>query len=90
MKPHLLPIVFLLATTLPVQAQWVNYPKTVRLYDNATGKTVGTVTVDGNTAYYRNKDGQHYATGVRNPDGTNTFFDSNGNIIGPIKLPSEP
>ena len=80
-------LALLLATTLPVQAQWVNFPKTVRLYDNATGETIGTVTVTGNTAYYRNKDGEHYATGVRNPDGTNTFFDPHGNVIGPIKVP---
>ena len=81
-------LAFLLAITLPVQAQQLNMPKVIKFHNKATGEPLGTVTVTGNTAYYRNKDGEHYATGVRNPDGGGmTFFDTNGNIIGPIKAP---
>jgi hypothetical protein len=77
----------LLATSVPVQAQWVNYPKTIRLYNNATGESLGTVTVSEGKAYFRDKDGVHYATTVRDFDGKLMSFDTNGNVIAPLKVP---
>lgn len=78
----------LLATTTVAQAQWVNYPKTIRLYNKATGETMGTVTMSGGTAYVRNKHGEHLYTVVRNQDGTTTSFDPHGNVIN-MPMPGE-
>jgi hypothetical protein len=77
----------LLATATMAQAQQLNHPKTIKLHNNANGEHLGTLTISGNTAYLRDKNGEHIATIVHNPDGTKTTFDTNGNIIGPIKLP---
>lgn len=76
-----------LAMITPIKAQQLNQPKTIKLHNNATGENLGTMTVTGNTAYMRDKNGEHVATIVQNPDGTTTTFDPNGNVIGPIKLP---
>lgn len=84
MKPLLL--AFMLATTLPVQAQQLNMPRTVRLHNNATGEHLGTVTVSGNTVYIRDKDGKHVLTVVQNPDGSKTTYDPHGNVVIPPKL----
>jgi hypothetical protein len=79
-------LALMLATIVPVQAQQLNMPKTINLHNNATGESLGSVTLSGNTAYLRDKNGEHYATVVRNPDGTKTTFDPSGNIIDPVKL----
>jgi hypothetical protein len=75
----------LLATTTMVQAQQLNHPKTIKLHNNKTGEDIGTITITGNTAYLRDKDGVHVRTIVQNPDGSTTSFDTHGNIVGPIK-----
>jgi hypothetical protein len=80
-------LAFLLATALPVQAQQFGKSKTIKVHNNKTGEVIGTVTVSGATAYIRNKDNEHIYTVVRNPDGTMTSFDTNGNVIAPVKLP---
>ena len=79
----------LLATATLAQAQQLP-TKTVKFYNNKTGELVGTATYFGNTAYLRDAKGEHYATMVRNPDGTAMTYDPSGNIIGPVKLPDEP
>jgi hypothetical protein len=76
-----LTLAFLLAAILPVQAQYGNPSKTIRLFNNQTNETIGTMTMSGNTAYLRDKDGNHYATIVGNADGTKTMYDPNGKVI---------
>jgi hypothetical protein len=83
-------LAIMLATAVPAQAQQFNMPKTIKLHNNATGESIGTLTISGNTAYLRDKNGEHYATIVRNADGTSTTFDPSGKIIEPIKLPEQP
>jgi hypothetical protein len=86
-------LAFLLATATLAQAQqYPDPPKTVRLHNNATGEHLGTVTLSGNRAYLRNKDGEHYATMVRNADGTKTIYDPSGKVIEAesLKLPQLP
>jgi hypothetical protein len=85
MRPLILAL--LLATTTLVQAQQLNQPRTIKLHNNATGENIGTVTISGNTSYLRDKNGEHVATIVRNPDGTRTTLDPSGNIIDSVKLP---
>jgi hypothetical protein len=78
---------FLLATLSPAAAQQLNQPRTIKLHNNATGENLGTVTITGNTAYMRNKNGEHVATIVTNPDGTKTSYDPSGKVIESVKLP---
>ena len=58
-------------------------PKTVKLHDNATGKHLGSITNSpgDNTAYMRQKNGEHVATIVTNPDGTKISYDPSGKVI---------
>jgi hypothetical protein len=79
-----------LATATIAQAQQIT--KTIRLFDNATKETVGTVTLSGNHAYFRDRNGEHYATQVQNPDGTKTLYDPSGKVISAesLKLPALP
>jgi hypothetical protein len=85
MRPLILAL--LLATTTLVQAQQLNQPRTIKLHNNSTGENIGTVTISGNTSYLRDKNGEHVATIVTNPDGSKTSFDPSGNIIDSVKLP---
>jgi hypothetical protein len=80
-------LAIMLATVTLAQAQQPNQPKTIKLHNNATGEALGTVTISGNTAYMRDKNGEHVATIVHNPDGTRTSYDPSGNIIESVKLP---
>lgn len=82
-------LALLLATATVAQAQQMSNPKTIKLHNNKTGEHLGTITFSDGSAYYRDKDGKHYATVVKNPDGTTTAFDTSGNIIAPIKPPDE-
>ena len=75
-----------LALVMPAKAQQLNMPKTVRIHNNATGEHLGTVTVTGNTAYVRDKNGEHVLTVVQNPDGSKTTFDPHGNVVAAPKL----
>lgn len=79
----------LLATSTVAQAQTLTLPKTIKLHSNQTGEPLGTVTISDGKAYFRDKDGKHFATSVRNRDGTITSFDPSGNVIAPVKPPPE-
>lgn len=76
-----------LAMIATASAQQLNLPKTIKLHNNATGEHLGTVTYSNGRAYLRDKNNEHIATVIRNPDGSTTTFDPSGNIIEPIKLP---
>jgi hypothetical protein len=86
-------LVFALAMILPVQAQQLNHPKTIVFTNNATGEKMGTATVstDGRI-YFRDKAGEHYATMVREPNGTKTLYDPSGKVIdiNSLNLPTLP
>lgn len=83
----------MLATVVFVQttqAQQLTLPKTIKLHNNKTGEHLGTVTISGNTAYIRDKDGVHIYTVVQNQDGTKTSFDTHGNVVNPpLNIPGE-
>jgi hypothetical protein len=83
-KMKTLILAILLATATLAQAQ---QPRTIKLHNNATGENIGSVTISGNTSYLRDKNGEHVATIVRNPDGSKTSFDPSGNVIESVKLP---
>lgn len=74
-------LAIMLATVTLAQAQQPNMPRTIKLHNNATGEPVGTITMSGNSAYLRNKDGEHIYTIVRGPNGTRTIYDPNGKEV---------
>jgi hypothetical protein len=85
-------LTFILAMLLPVQAQQLNQPKTIVFTNNATGEKIGTATLSDGRIYFRNKAGEHYATMVREPNGTKTLYDPSGNVIdiNSLNLPKLP
>jgi hypothetical protein len=80
-------LALLLATTVSVPAQQLNQPRTIKLFNQNTGESLGTATISGGKMYVRDENGVHIYTTVRNPNGTTTSFDPDGNIIAPVKSP---
>jgi hypothetical protein len=83
----------MLATVTIAQAQQLNHPKTIVFTNNATGEKMGTATLSADgRIYFRDKTGEHYATMVREPDGTKTLYDPSGKVIdiNSLNLPKLP
>jgi hypothetical protein len=80
MKAFLILAVALIATPamaqqIPAEARHIN------LTNKVTGEKVGSIHIDGNRSYLRDKDGTHIETIIRNADGTATVYDPNGNKL---------
>lgn len=99
MKTLILALTFATATMAQAQQTYLSpvlpspiIPKTIKLHNSVTKEPIGTVTVNGNTVYFRDKHGTHYATMVRNPDGTKTLYDPSGKVIkkDSLNLPEMP
>jgi hypothetical protein len=85
-------LAFMLTTATMAQAQLLSdipirssIPKTIKFL-NPQNEIVGTATVNDNTIYFRDKNGEHYATMVVAKDGTKTFYDPSGKIVDPSTL----
>jgi len=74
-------VAFTIAMLTAASAQTPPPLKTINLYNNATKEPLGTATYSGTRIYMRDKNGEHYATIVVEPDGSNTAYDSDGKII---------
>lgn len=93
MKTLPIALALMLATVTVAQAQQIpNQTRVIKFFNNATKEQIGTATVYGNTVYLRDRDGIHYATMVRNADGTRTLYDPSGNILekDSLNLPKLP
>jgi hypothetical protein len=99
MKHHLLLsiLTFMFATATMAQAQRLDMPRTVKLYNNANGEVLGTATISGRTFYLRDLKGELVGTVVIEKDNKRTFRDPSGSIVeglsiagGPVKVPDEP
>jgi hypothetical protein len=74
-------------------AQTPPMPKTVKLYNNANGETIGTITQWNGVFYLRDAKGGLIAQ-MLFKDGKKTFLDASGKpidplLLGDLKLPSE-
>jgi hypothetical protein len=85
---RLLVLTLLLAVISPAQAQHLPSPKTVTIKNNATDEVIGTMTISGNTAYLRDKDGEHQATVVTESDRSQTVYDPSGKILRKLPAPA--
>jgi hypothetical protein len=73
----------ILALVVPAKSQGItdNWPKTVRIVDNATGELIGTHTITGNVIYIRDKNGELTMSVTINPDGSRTSRDPSGKML---------
>jgi hypothetical protein len=80
-------VIILAAIIIPASAEQLrwNSPnnKTLSFKDKATGEEVGSAFVTGNRVYMRDRHGKHYATVIKEPDGTMKWLDPQGNPIDP-------
>jgi hypothetical protein len=95
MKMLIIAFGFAAITTASAQTSMTSMPRTLKVYNNSNGETIGTATTsDGRTLYLRDSKGELIGTIVINPDRTRTFFDPHGKIVdtvagGNLKLPNE-
>ena len=77
----------ILVTVNTASAQmWDTKTKIVPITNKATGEKIGYMVISGNRIYMRDKHNEHYATVVREPDGSKKFFDPSGNPIDPSSV----
>jgi len=87
-------VAIILATVLiiPASAQslsteplkWKNdNNKTIYFKDKATGEQVGSAFITGNRTYLRDRHNKHYATVIKEPDGTTKWLDPSGQPLDP-------
>jgi hypothetical protein len=81
------PLVALFTMLTTASAQYAPLPVTVQLHNKATKEPIGTATFSDNRIYFRDKNGEHYATIEIAPDGTRTTYDPSGKVIA---APSRP
>jgi len=87
----MIPIITILWATLLVipasaaeQLKWNNdNNKTIFFKDKVTGEPVGSAFVTGNRTYLRDRHHKHYATVIKEPDGTLTWLDPDGQPLDP-------
>jgi len=90
LRPSFFLALLTLAMSTSAAAQHAPLPRTINFVDNATKEIVATATIWDGKAYFRDKNGRHYATVVFNTDGTRTTYDPGGNVINIPDLPSVP
>jgi|EndMetStandDraft_8_1072994.scaffolds.fasta_scaffold1598541_2 hypothetical protein len=81
-------LLFLVAMTVAANAQFLSpvptpgapMPKQV-IIQNAEGKQIGSATISGNRAVFRNEKNELTGTLVIAPDGKQTFYDGNGKPV---------
>jgi len=83
----LLIIATLLATVTAASAQgWNNPPKTITFSNKQTHEKIGTATISENRIYLRDRNGEHYATAIKEADGTTRIVDPHGQPIDTSKV----